>query len=79
MNCPQAASTLLEEISKRNSIVVLSGAGISASAGFPTFIDSKTQQYKTKKKNTFDANVSNLAALGSAVAAFKNLKDAAKG
>jgi hypothetical protein len=75
----EAMQALLEQIKRKNSIIIVSGAGMSASAGFPTFVDAKTKRYHTKNKNDFDADVSNPIKLAKIAASFMDLKNAAKG
>ena len=62
-NIDNRVAQLLEEIQRSKNIVVVSGAGISVAAGFPTFVDAKTGRYKASTKNDFDANVVNMTTI----------------
>ena len=79
MNHADPIQALLEQLKQRKSVVIVSGAGISASAGFPTFVDARTKRYQTKTKNIFDANVTNPIILSKIASSFNDLKEAAKG
>ena len=70
----EAMQALLEQSKRKNSIIIVSGAGMSA-----TFVYAKTKRYHTKNKNDFDADVSNPITLAKIAASFMDLKDAAKG
>jgi NAD-dependent SIR2 family protein deacetylase len=70
---------LTTEVLVKSKIVIISGAGISVAAGFPTFVDAKTGRYKASTKNIFDANVSTLNALTQVTSQFIELNEKAKG
>jgi NAD-dependent SIR2 family protein deacetylase len=73
-NIDNRVTQLLEEIQRSKNIVVVSGAGISVAAGFPTFVDAKTGRYKASTKNDFDANVVILTTLASKVTEFHQIR-----
>ena len=70
---------LAQEIEKCSSIIILSGAGISKTAGFPTFVDQQTGRYRSATKDMFDANVTNVLTLTTVSNDFHELKNAAPG
>ena len=72
-------SALCSEILQKSNIVIISGAGISVAAGFPTFVDSKTGRYKASTKNSFDANVSSINTLTKVTSQFMEMNEKAKG
>jgi hypothetical protein len=70
---------LLEAIIKAKTIIIVCGAGISVSAGFPSFVDPKTGRYLPGKKDIMDANVTNYQNVGKLAADFLEMNKASVG
>ena len=74
----KSMDALLTILQSKQKILILVGAGISKSAGFPSFVSSKGS-YGAKKKDLFDANVTNYLDLNRMAAEFNERKEKALG